>query len=71
MIVEYIALEYPEWLVFVRREFRPQFSVNRLIAAELPPNGGNSYSVVLITTNQSVSIATLEEEWAIMVIACC
>jgi len=38
--------------------------------AELPPIGGNSYSVVLITTNQSVSMATSKEEWAITVIAC-
>jgi len=34
--------------------------------------GSNSYSVVLITTNQSVSMATTpKEEWAIMVIARC
>jgi len=68
MIVEYMALEYPEWLVFVRREFHPQVGVNRLIAAELPLIGGNSYSVVLITTNHSVSMATPKEEWAITVI---
>jgi len=43
----------------------PHVGVNRLIAAELPPIDGNSYSVVLITTNQSVSMATPKEEWAI------
>ena len=69
MIVEYMALEYPEWLVFVWREFHPQVSVNRLIVAELPLIGGNSYSTgVLITTNQSVSMATPKEEYFLYII---